>query len=188
MPSLSPLSTLSTRRTRVGSRSSAITGALNAASVGARLAAIRPAKAIGRLGKNRIASAVPATMDSGSPIPSKRAVSGRSRRAAVTGTAEASANNNNARVSSARWCSVELSRSTLTSPQRGFPRSRPPTARTNGPLRLSAVKRSASTAHPKITNPRATAVASFMIELSERRRRHRALCRGTVCPSSPHHG
>ena len=92
MPSLRPLSTFSTRRTPIGSRSSAITEALSAASVGARLAAIRPASASGRLGKSTTASAVPATIDSGSPIASSRAVSGRSWRAAANGTVEASAN------------------------------------------------------------------------------------------------
>ena len=45
MPSLSPLSTLRVRRTRVGIRSSLITCALSAASVGARAAPTKPASA-----------------------------------------------------------------------------------------------------------------------------------------------
>ena len=69
MPSFIPLSMLSTRRTRIGSRSSEITEALKAASVGARLAPIKPASAIGRLGYSTTASAVPAMMESGSADP-----------------------------------------------------------------------------------------------------------------------
>ena len=77
MPSFRPLSTFSTRRTRTGRRSSAMTDALSAASVGARLAAISPARASGRLGNRTTATAVPATIDSGSPMASSRAVSGQ---------------------------------------------------------------------------------------------------------------
>ena len=103
MPSLRPLSTFSTRRTPTGSRSSAITDALSAASVGARLAAIKPARARGKLGNSTTARAVPARIDSGNPIASSRVVSDRSWRAAANGTAEASANSNSASVISARW-------------------------------------------------------------------------------------
>ena len=80
-----------------GSRSSAITDALRAASVGARLAVIRPAKASGRLGNTSTAMAVPATIDSGSPIANNRDVKDRSWRAAAGGTPEASANSSAAR-------------------------------------------------------------------------------------------
>ena len=50
MPSLSPLSTLSSRRTRAGRRSSPMTDALKAASVGAREAPMSTASATGMLG------------------------------------------------------------------------------------------------------------------------------------------
>ena len=96
MPSLRPLSTLRTRRTRAGRRWSAITAALRAASVGAREAPISPASASGMLGNTSTASTVPATIDSGRPTPSRRPVSGRSRRAAISGTLDASANSSSA--------------------------------------------------------------------------------------------
>ena len=135
MPSLRPLSTLRTRRTRAGRRSSPITDALSAASVGARLAAIRPARASGRLGNRTTATAVPARIDSGRPMANKRPVSGRSRRAAAGGTAEASPNSNRASVSSASAWTVGPSTSTLPIPQSEFARNRPATMKTSGPVR-----------------------------------------------------
>ena len=132
-PSFSPLSTLSTRRTRAGSRSSAITVALSAASVGARLAPITNASASGRLGNKMTAAAVPARMDSGSPIPSSREVNGRSCRTAFTGTADTSAKSTNPSVISARWCTVELSMSTSTIPQFGLARTNPANRKTERP-------------------------------------------------------
>ena len=162
IPSLSPLSTLSTLRTPTGSRSSAMTEALNAASVGARLAAIKPASATGKLGNTTIATAMPATIERGSPIPSRREVRGRSCRAAATGTADASANSSKASVISARWCTVELSMSTLTIPQLEFASSNPATRKTNGPVRLRAASHSDKTAHAKSTSARVTSVASFI--------------------------
>ena len=120
MPSFSPLSTFSTRRTRTGSRSSAMTGALNAASVGARLAPIRAARASGGSGTAASGHPVPARIDRGRPDAEQpggqpEVTSGRGER-----TVEASAKSSRARVTSARWCTVELRDVDHTIPQLEF--------------------------------------------------------------------
>ena len=162
MPSLRPLSTFSTRRTRTGRRSSAITDALSAASVGARLAAISPARASGRLGNRTTATAVPARIDSGSPMASSRAVRGRSRRAAAGGTPEASPNSNRASVSSASAWTVWPSMSMLPIPQSELARSNPATMNTSGPVRSWRANQSDRIAHPKITAASAARAVSFI--------------------------
>ena len=78
MPSLSPLSTLSARRNRSGTRRSLITCALSAASVGARAAPRNPARAHGNESNIRAATMPPRAIDSGRPMPRSRTGSVRS--------------------------------------------------------------------------------------------------------------
>ena len=68
MPSFSPLSTLSVRRTPEGTRSSAMIVAPRAASVGATMAPMAAATHSPLLPKRRAAVAAPAAMVSGSPM------------------------------------------------------------------------------------------------------------------------
>ncbi len=136
MPSFIPLSTFSTRRTRIGSRSSAITDALKAASVGARLAPIKPARATGRLGNRTTASSGAGEDGQGQPDPEQAGGQAEVMARRREGTLEASANSRSPSVISARWCTVELSTSTLTIPQLEFPRRNPAARKTSGPVRL----------------------------------------------------
>ena len=101
MPSLSPLSTLSKRRTPDGTRSSCMMDAPRAASVGATMAPIAAATQSPLLPKRSAAVSAPAPIVSGKPIPSRRAGRATSDRRARTLTREASAKRTRARVTSA---------------------------------------------------------------------------------------
>ena len=119
-------------------------------------------------GTRRAPPRCPAAIVRGSPSPRSRAVSGRSRRAAASGTADASANSSRASVISARWCTVALSTSTLTIPQLGLARSSPAPRKSSGPDRFRSANHSEPTDHPKTTRDSAMSVAS-LIPLAPRR-------------------
>src|SRR5262245_26377989 len=72
IPSLRPASTLRLWRIRTGSRFDVTTTWPSAASVGARMMATRSASGHARSGRTTSATAKPATIVSGSPIPSSR--------------------------------------------------------------------------------------------------------------------
>ena len=100
-PSLRPLSTLSTRRTRAGTARLPNTAIPRAASVGASTAARRMQAGQVRSGRSGAATTVPATMVRGRPMNSRRAAKDASARAARASTDEASANSSTARADSA---------------------------------------------------------------------------------------
>ena len=101
MPSLSPLSTLSMRRTREGIRSSDMIVDPSAASVGATMAPRAAATQRPLEWNSPTASAAPAPIVSGSPIPSRRAGMAMSVAKVHALTREASEKSTRARVISA---------------------------------------------------------------------------------------
>ncbi len=101
MPSFRPLSTLSTRRTPAGTRSSSMIDAPSAASVGATMAPMAAATQRPAPEKSPAASAAPAPMVSGSPMPRRRTGSARSARSWRALTREASAKSTRASAISA---------------------------------------------------------------------------------------
>ena len=107
MPSLRPLSTLRSRRTPEGTRSSPMMEAPRAASVGATMAPIAAATHSPLPPKSSAAAPAPAPMVSGRPMPRRRAGSAASVRSARTFTREASAKSTRARVISASERMVE---------------------------------------------------------------------------------
>ena len=123
MPSFSPLSTLSARRSRPGMRASLITCTLRAASVGASAAPTKPASAHGNPSKSQSASRPPSSTESGRPMPSNLIGTATSRRNFARFTLAASENNTSARVTSARMWIDAVSTSTVSGPQSGFPRT-----------------------------------------------------------------
>ena len=100
IPSLSPLSTFSARRTRGGTRGLDMTGAPSAASVGASAAPTRRA-AHGSRPSTSIAAPAPSATVSGRPTPSSRAYVPRSCRNWSSRTREASAKRTQTSVTSA---------------------------------------------------------------------------------------
>ena len=160
MPSLSPLSTLSNRRSRMGTRRSLITCALSAASVGANVAPTKPANAQDRSPKIHAAAKDPSSTESGSPIPSNRAGRKASCLSLETFTLAASANNRRASVTSARRWTEGVSTSTGSGPQSGFPSRKPATRKKSGPLMFIRPSRSETTAHPRTRRARTANVSS----------------------------
>ena len=64
-------------------------------------------------------------IESGNPMPSRRAGEREILTRGSQRDLDASANNNRANVISAKWCTAELSTSTVTIPQLEFPRRKP---------------------------------------------------------------
>ena len=102
MPSFMPLSTLRARRTPEGIRWSRRMEAPKAASVGATMAPIAAATQQTPSRKSPAATAPPATMVSGKPIPSNRAGARHGARSVLALTREASEKSTSARVISAK--------------------------------------------------------------------------------------
>ncbi len=101
MPSLSPLSTLISRRILAGTTGLAIIPAPSAASVGAKAAPTIRANQMLVIPVSASASSVPRAIVSGSPIPSSRRYKPRSARSPCSPTRDASQNNTSTRVISA---------------------------------------------------------------------------------------
>ena len=160
MPSLSPLSTLSNRRSRMGTRRSLITWALSAASVGANVAPTKPANAQDRSSKIHAAAKDPSSTERGSPIPSSRAGRKASCLSMETFTRAASANNRRASVTSATRWTEGASTFTFSAPQSGFPSRKPATRKKSGPLMFIRTSRSEMTAHPRTRRVRTANAAS----------------------------
>ena len=106
MPSFSPLSTLSSRRTPEGTRVSCKMAAPRAASVGATMAPMSAATHQPMPEKSPKAAAAPAPIVSGRPIASSRVGSTASARSSRRLTLAASVNSTRASVSSAKYRSV----------------------------------------------------------------------------------
>src|SRR5580693_3581037 len=101
IPSLSPLSMLSSRRIRAGTAGFTITPAPRAASVGARAAPTSRASQTFMPLKSASASSIPRPIVSGSPTPSSRRHRPRSARRSANLTRDASENSTRTRVISA---------------------------------------------------------------------------------------
>ena len=101
IPSLRPLSTLSSRRIRFGIRASSMMVAPSAASVGATMAPMVAATHSEMPGMIPKAAAVPKPMVRGRPMASRRTGRPRSRRSSWMLTREASVNSTRASVTSA---------------------------------------------------------------------------------------
>ena len=106
IPSLRPLSTVRSRRTREGTTVLVTTGTPSAASVGARAAPTKRASQGLNPGKNHAASAQPNTIVRGRAMPSSRAYRPRSRRGSCTGSRAASEKSTQTRVISASGLGV----------------------------------------------------------------------------------
>ena len=102
IPSLSPLSTLSSLRIRFGILVSPMMAAPRAASVGATMEPVAAATQSGDARMIPKAAAVPNPMARGSPTPRRRVGNQTSWRSSWTFTREASVNRTRARVTSAR--------------------------------------------------------------------------------------
>ncbi len=132
IPSLSPLSTFSARRIRTGTFGSLKIGRPNAASVGARMAAMSAAKARPSPRSTIRATIVPSRIVSGMPIASSRPGSLASPRTLLKSTVEASANRRSARVSSTSILTGSVPGCRGSSPRPPGPRARPRTTNTIG--------------------------------------------------------
>ena len=168
MPSLRPLSTLMTRRHRCGTRRSLITGALSAASVGARAAPTKPASAHVRSSRSTAAPTAPSTIESGSPIPSSRAGKARSCRSRATLTCAASENRSRASVVSTRRCIRGTSTSTASTPHPGLARTYPQARNTSAVGTLKRSRRCETTAHASTRSIRTAKPTSSMPVLHAR--------------------
>ena len=168
----------------MGSRSSAITGALSAASVGARLAAIRPARARGNVGNSNAATTVPPMMESGSPMPSSRAVRGSS----LTGRLQRDRGRIGKQQQGERdLCQVVHRRALDVHADHAPARvgeEQPGCRQHQRAAEVDAANRLASTDHAKITSASATSVASFMCGHSTGRLAWSPIL---PCPSSGSH-
>ena len=148
MPSLSPLSTLSARRTLPGTAGSDITVAPRAASVGASAAPISRA-AHRSTSSTTSAAAVPSATVNGSPTPSSRPYRPRSRRNWLGRTRDASANSTHTRVTSAITLTKcgSRARSRISSPSAS---TKPAATKTIGAVSPTRCRRPASTHQPKM--------------------------------------
>ena len=107
-PSLSPLSTLSARRIRIGTRGLRIVGAPRPASVGVTAPAIRSAPATPKAGRSHPTNAKVMPSASGKPMANSRSAMPESSLSAPRRTVEASWKRMTTRVTSARTWTASL--------------------------------------------------------------------------------
>jgi hypothetical protein len=148
IPSLRPLSTVMSRRTRDGTVGFVTTGTPNAASVGASAAATSRASHTSSPDTSQRASTHPSTMVSGRPIPSNRTYRPRSCRRSGTRTREASQKSTQTRVSSTSG--LRLSGAVDESTRPSAARITPTTTKTMGAVRSARSSRAATIPHTKI--------------------------------------
>ena len=132
IPSFKPLSTLRFCRTRIGRRLSLTTAWPSAASVGASTAASSAASTRLRPSKSSTATTVPATMVSGSEMPSRRDGVPDSLRKTRRSMSTASVNNTSTRVASTRIAMVSPSMSRSNQPRPPIPQMIPIVVNTIG--------------------------------------------------------
>jgi hypothetical protein len=125
MPSFNPDSTFNPCRMREGRRASVTTACPSAASVGARMIASSSASPRLSSPKRPAASAQPARIVSGRPIPSSRSGTAYSRRSAPMSIRDASAKSTRVSVTSASSRTASLREPRSIQPRPLLPKSRP---------------------------------------------------------------
>src|SRR5262245_43075643 len=125
IPSLRPASTLRLWRIRTGSRFDVTTTWPSAASVGARMIATRSASGHASSGRTTNATAKPATIVSGSPIPSSRVGMCSDLRRAARSIRDASEKRTTPRVASAKTSTSSPSAFGSTRPSASTPTTSP---------------------------------------------------------------
>src|SRR5580693_887269 len=179
IPSLSPLSMLSSRRIRAGTAGFTITPAPRAASVGARAAPTSRASQTFMPLKSASASSIPRPIVSGSPIPSSRRHRPRSARRSANLTRDASENSTRIRVISASAFTSSREGAKPSGASRPWVSSKPASTKMIGAVTSYRSSRADSAPHTK-TIAATIAASEALTESGLRSRRSSGWCRGNV--------